>query len=201
MALIALVQARRCSGATAKAALIALGMFGASLFYGDGMITPAISVLSAVEGAEGRRAEPRVDGAADHARRARRAVRDPALRHRRGRPALRAGDGASGSPCSAVAGLAQRRPAPGDPRGALAHATGSSSSPTTRRSRSSRSASVVLAVTGAEALYADMGHFGRAADPPRLVLRRLPGADAQLPGPGLADPRATRARSTTRSSC
>ena len=27
-----------------------LGLFGAALLYGDGMITPAISVLSAVEG-------------------------------------------------------------------------------------------------------------------------------------------------------
>jgi KUP system potassium uptake protein len=35
-----------------KAALVALGVFGASLLYGDGMITPAISVLSAVEGLE-----------------------------------------------------------------------------------------------------------------------------------------------------
>src|SRR5690349_2532682 len=32
--------------------LVSLGMFGAALFYGDGMITPAISVLSAVEGLE-----------------------------------------------------------------------------------------------------------------------------------------------------
>jgi KUP system potassium uptake protein len=32
--------------------LVALGIFGASLLYGDGMITPAISVLSAVEGLE-----------------------------------------------------------------------------------------------------------------------------------------------------
>nr|WP_231494515.1 MULTISPECIES: potassium transporter Kup [Bordetella] len=31
-------------------ALIVLGIFGAALFYGDSMITPAISVLSAVEG-------------------------------------------------------------------------------------------------------------------------------------------------------
>lgn len=30
--------------------LVVLGLFGAALFYGDGMITPAISVLSAVEG-------------------------------------------------------------------------------------------------------------------------------------------------------
>ncbi|MDL2283580.1 potassium transporter Kup [Oxalobacter sp. OttesenSCG-928-P03] len=32
--------------------LLALGVFGASLFYGDSVITPAISVLSAVEGLE-----------------------------------------------------------------------------------------------------------------------------------------------------
>ena len=32
--------------------LITLGLFGAALFYGDGVITPAISVLSAVEGLE-----------------------------------------------------------------------------------------------------------------------------------------------------
>ena len=32
--------------------LMAVGLFGASLFYGDGVITPAISVLSAVEGLE-----------------------------------------------------------------------------------------------------------------------------------------------------
>jgi len=32
--------------------LILIGLFGASLFYGDGIITPAISVLSAVEGLE-----------------------------------------------------------------------------------------------------------------------------------------------------
>ena len=30
--------------------IIALGLFGTALFYGDGIITPAISVLSAVEG-------------------------------------------------------------------------------------------------------------------------------------------------------
>ncbi|MDQ8020431.1 MAG: potassium transporter Kup [Moraxellaceae bacterium] len=35
-----------------KVLAIALGLFGASLFYGDGVITPAISVLSAVEGLE-----------------------------------------------------------------------------------------------------------------------------------------------------
>ena len=50
MALIALVK-RAVPGHTRKSWwLLALGIFGASLFYGDGMITPAISVLSAVEG-------------------------------------------------------------------------------------------------------------------------------------------------------
>src|SRR5690606_7269856 len=33
-----------------KIFLIALGFIGASLFFGDGIITPAISVLSAIEG-------------------------------------------------------------------------------------------------------------------------------------------------------
>src|SRR5439155_167935 len=32
--------------------LISLGLFGAALLYGDGIITPAISVLSAMEGLE-----------------------------------------------------------------------------------------------------------------------------------------------------
>jgi KUP system potassium uptake protein len=35
-----------------QAALLAIGVFGASLFYGDAVLTPAISVLSAVEGLE-----------------------------------------------------------------------------------------------------------------------------------------------------
>jgi len=34
----------------ARLSLAALGLFAACLLYGDGMITPAISVLSAVEG-------------------------------------------------------------------------------------------------------------------------------------------------------
>jgi KUP system potassium uptake protein len=50
LALIALVETAKLRGARLKAVLIALGMFGVALFYGDGMITPAISVLSAVEG-------------------------------------------------------------------------------------------------------------------------------------------------------
>lgn len=40
------------SGGKGKALLVAIGLFGTALLYGDGMITPAISVLSAVEGLE-----------------------------------------------------------------------------------------------------------------------------------------------------
>ena len=38
--------------AVGRPLLIALGIFGTALLYGDGMITPAISVLGAVEGLE-----------------------------------------------------------------------------------------------------------------------------------------------------
>jgi KUP system potassium uptake protein len=38
--------------ATGRPILIALGIFGTALLYGDGMITPAISVLGAIEGLE-----------------------------------------------------------------------------------------------------------------------------------------------------
>jgi len=47
LALMALVT-RKAGGRTG--ALIAAGLFGAALIYGDGIITPAISVLSALEG-------------------------------------------------------------------------------------------------------------------------------------------------------
>lgn len=51
MALITLLRRWTAPGGRRTAmALSALGIFGASLFFGDSMITPAISVLSAVEG-------------------------------------------------------------------------------------------------------------------------------------------------------
>ncbi len=51
MALTALVSSG-LTNARARWWLVGLGIFGAAMFYGDGMITPAISVLSAVEGLE-----------------------------------------------------------------------------------------------------------------------------------------------------
>ena len=51
LALTALVPARgKAAARRTTPVLIGLGIFGAALLYGDGMITPAISVLGAVEG-------------------------------------------------------------------------------------------------------------------------------------------------------
>ena len=52
LALMALLRPRGRAGAGWHGALVLIGLFGAALLYGDGIITPAISVLSAVEGLE-----------------------------------------------------------------------------------------------------------------------------------------------------
>ena len=50
LALLALVNPRRAKRNRRSAALLLIGLVGATLLYGDGTITPAISVLSAIEG-------------------------------------------------------------------------------------------------------------------------------------------------------
>ncbi|MSO59410.1 MAG: potassium transporter Kup [Ilumatobacteraceae bacterium] len=50
LALTSLVMPKNSSAAKSAGILVALGIFGTALLYGDGIITPAISVLSAVEG-------------------------------------------------------------------------------------------------------------------------------------------------------
>ena len=50
MALMVLALRKLEDNGKTRAIVILLGIFGAALFYGDGIITPAISVLSAVEG-------------------------------------------------------------------------------------------------------------------------------------------------------
>ncbi|WP_276967484.1 potassium transporter Kup [Metallibacterium scheffleri] len=52
MSLMALAQRGVKGSPRMRMMLLTLGLFGAALFYGDGVITPAISVLSAVEGVE-----------------------------------------------------------------------------------------------------------------------------------------------------
>ena len=50
MALTALILPHQARDQGNRKLLVILGLFGAALLYGDGMITPAISVLSAIEG-------------------------------------------------------------------------------------------------------------------------------------------------------
>jgi KUP system potassium uptake protein len=50
VALLALLDARTAEVGSARAFLLIVGLIGAALLYGDGVITPAISVLSAIEG-------------------------------------------------------------------------------------------------------------------------------------------------------
>jgi KUP system potassium uptake protein len=50
VALLALLDVRRALPGSWRASLLIVGLVGAALLYGDGVITPAISVLSAIEG-------------------------------------------------------------------------------------------------------------------------------------------------------
>jgi KUP system potassium uptake protein len=141
-----------------RTGLLMLGLAGAALFYGDGMITPAISVLSAVEGLE---------------------VATPALRayvvpiavvvlvglfvvQRRGSERIGAFFGpimAVWFAALAIAGLLQVMQAPGV-LAALNPSHGFRFLATHGWTGFLALGSVFLALTGAEALYADMGHFG-----------------------------------------
>jgi KUP system potassium uptake protein len=160
MALIALIRRRALPGGRrAKAVLAALGIFGASLFFGDSMITPAISVLSAVEGV--KVAAPSVSGLVIPITVA--IIVVLFLVQRLGTSAV----GRVFGPVMAVwftvlAALGVRGVAAHpvilkalSPSYALAFMFGHFGTAFFSLT------AVVLAVTGAEALYADMGHFGR----------------------------------------
>ena len=139
MALITLLRRGGRGAARRRAALVlaGLGIFGASLFFGDSMITPAISVLSAVEGlkvVEPALAKPdRADHRGDH----RRAVRRAAARHRGRRPAVRPGDDRLVRGDRRVRRRRHRRP-PGDPARRCHPPTRWASWPGTSASPSSR---------------------------------------------------------------
>ena len=160
MALIALIRRRALPGGRrAKAMLAALGIFGASLFFGDSMITPAISVLSSVEGV--KVAAPSVSGLVIPITVAIIVVLFLAQR---------LGTGAVGRLFGPVMAVWFTVLGVLGVRGIAAH-------PVILEALSPSYAigflvghfgtaffsltAVVLAVTGAEALYADMGHFGR----------------------------------------
>ncbi len=159
MALSALVL--RCLRGNVRARwwIIMLGLFGASLFFGDGVITPAMSVLGAVEGLE---------------------VAAPALshwivpisaviiivlfafqRHGTGRVGLVFGPVmAVWFATLAALGLVQVIQHPLVLR-ALSPHYGIEFFLRNGWSAFFALGTVVLCITGAEALYADMGHFGR----------------------------------------
>ncbi len=162
MALITLLR-RTAAGRGRRAALFlaAVGIFGASLFFGDSMITPAISVLSAIEGL--KVVEPSLTDFV---------VPITAviivilfLQQRRGTAAVGRLFGpvmilwfVTIAACG-IGGIA-RHPAillALSPTYALGFLFGHFGIAFFAL------AAVVLAVTGAEALYADMGHFGRKA--------------------------------------
>jgi KUP system potassium uptake protein len=161
MALLSLVMTSLPPRPRLAAALLAVGLFGASLFYGDAVLTPAISVLSAVEGLEVGTAvfKPYVVPIAAGVLVALFAIQ-------------RQGTGVVGllfgPVCAlwfvalAAAGVWNIAKAPGilralDPSHALGFALGHGAASFVVLG------SVLLAVTGAEALYADVGHFGTRA--------------------------------------
>jgi KUP system potassium uptake protein len=163
MALITLLRqwATTHPGRRGAIVLAPVGLFGASLFFGDGMITPAISVLSAVEGV--KVVEPSLNAYV---------VPITAviiivlfLVQRRGTetvgrvfgPVMIAWFAVIGA-CG-ITGIAEH---PGilkalSPTYAIGFLTGHF------HIAFFALAAVVLSITGAEALYADMGHFGRRA--------------------------------------
>jgi KUP system potassium uptake protein len=138
--------------------LMMIGVFGATMFYGDSVITPAISVLGAIEGLE---------------------VATPALSHyvvpltivvlvilysvqRHGTAGIGRWFGpimiSGSSRCRH--GHHQHRAGPGDP--ACAESLHAFEFMLRNRFIAFVAlGAVVLAFTGAEALYADMGHFGK----------------------------------------
>jgi KUP system potassium uptake protein len=191
MALLALATAAIRGRPAWAAVLLALGAFGASLFYGDAVLTPAISVLSAVEGLEVGTAalKPYVVPVAAGV------LVALFLIQRRGTGKVGA---LFGPVCllwfvslAAVgAWNVAREPAilaALNPVHALGFVTGHGCASFIVLG------SALLAITGAEALYADMGHFGARAVrlawfalvAPALVLNYF-GQGALL----IADPRA-----------
>ena len=161
MALLALATSSVRDRPRLRNALLAVGVFGAALFYGDAVLTPAISVLSAVEGLEvGTNAlKPYVVPLSAGILIALFAIQ----RYGTGTVGLLFGPVCAFWFASLGAvGIWQIGKAPEilkalDPTHALRFVTGHGFASFIVLG------SVLLAFTGAEALYADMGHFGKRA--------------------------------------
>ena len=161
MALLALASSAVRENARWRAPVLAIGVAGASLFYGEAVLTPAISVLSAVEGLQlgAGGDKPDVVPLAAGVLVALFLIQ----RHGTGAVGMLFGPVcAAWFGALAAAGLwnIARHPAvlaALDPRHALHFVTGYGLASFVVLG------GVLLAITGAEALYADMGHFGRKA--------------------------------------
>ncbi len=159
MALIALALHEARTTPRVARILVVIGVLGAAMFYGDGMVTPAISVLSAVEGL----------GVATHAFRP--YVIPLALVvlfglffvQRKGTARVGAFFGPVMMVWFAVLGLIGFINVVHAPTilKAINPWYGIAFLLDNRAASFLAMGNVVLAVTGAEALYADMGHFGR----------------------------------------
>ena len=160
LALLALINRETGSSRRWSAGIVLLGVFACALFYGDSMITPAISVLSAVEGLTTVEA-----GFAPY-------VVPIAIGILVGLFAIQAVGtarvGAFFGPIMivyfltlSVLGIAQIAGSPWIIVETLNPLNAINFFLIDRWSAFIAMGSVVLAVTGAEALYADMGHFGR----------------------------------------
>jgi len=159
MALIALATNAVKKQTRWRTPLVIIGMFGASLFYGDAVLTPAISVLSAVEGLEiGTTAfKPYVVPIAVLVLLGLFAFEasGTATVGKLFGPVTLVWFVAIGA--AGLYGIAQRPEvlAALNPLHAIRFVTGNGAASFVVLG------AVVLAVTGAEALYADMGHFGK----------------------------------------
>ena len=159
MALAALIRRTLSSKSRRVAVAMVLGVIGAALFYGDSLITPAISVLSAVEGIQV--AAPGAHDVVLPVGIAILAVLFVVQRwgtHVVGRlfgPVM-----VIWFVVLAVTGLPHIVAHPGILRGLSPTYVGSFIADHPYTAFIAMGA-VVLAITGAEALYADMGHFGR----------------------------------------
>ena len=173
--------------------LFLLGLFGAALLYADGMITPAISVLSAVEGLHV--ATPLFDPYVVPIAVA--ILIGLFLFQSRGTT----GVGKVFGPVTilwflaiSVLGIHQILRAP-EVLAAINPWHGVRFLPEQRgRAVSSCSARFFSCVTGGEALYADIGHFGTDTDSSYLVRHRPAGTDPELLRAGSASAGPTRSR-------
>ena len=141
-----------------RPAIVLAGLLGAALIYGDGAITPAISVLSALEGFEIAAPGLTLCGAGG-GRHSARFVRGAAVRNIAHRGGLRADHGG----LVYFARRARRRGIARDPAvlAALNPYYGFRLLADNGFAGFLVLGGVFLCVTGAEALYADMGHFGK----------------------------------------